>query len=66
MKFESICIPLKSKINNVGETEKTFISFKGKGQLPLIMIIKTFEKNNEVFWAECLFCTRIKIGNFRI
>lgn len=45
----------KAKVNNNGEIELTSISFKGKGQSPLIMVIREYWYNNEVVWADCVF-----------
>jgi hypothetical protein len=59
-----VSIYFKKKINSDGEIEKTCISFKGKNQLPLIMVIKEYWNNNEVVFADCLFSTNIRIGKF--
>ena len=47
-------ITLKFKQNESGELEHTFMSFKGKYQLPLLMIIREYWYNNKVIYADCL------------
>lgn len=66
LNIKSLSIPLKTKLNNNGEIEKTYISFKGKGQLPLVMVIREYRKNNDVVWADCLFSTHIEIGKLKL
>ena len=52
--FKSVKISLKVEINKRGEVEYTYISFIGKGQLPLVMVIREYIANGEIVWADCL------------
>lgn len=54
-------ILLHKKETGVNSEEKIFISFKGKNQLPLIMVYRLFYEFDEEIFGEVIFETPFKI-----